>query len=83
MNGNEPAFPFPSGPEPRHGEFHERWEGMTYRQWLAGKALAAIVSNPSLTGGIHERSLFASSKDAVALADALIARLNETPAKCQ
>ena len=35
-----PAFPWPSGPEPRVDQFHDRWEGMTLRDYFIAHAPA-------------------------------------------
>lgn len=69
-NDGGPAFPFPSGPEPRVNEFHDRSEGMSLRAYFAGQVLAEVDS----------RSL-GSPADIAAeccqLADAIIAELNK------
>jgi len=42
-----PAFPFPSGPEPRVDSFHDRCEGMTLRDWFAGMAITGLSRTDS------------------------------------
>ena len=44
-----PAFPFPSGPEPRENTFHDRSEGMTLRDYFAAKAMQAMIATYRLT----------------------------------
>lgn len=61
MKPNEPAFPVDGG---------EVFEGMTKREYIAAKMLAAIVGS---WGGYEPRVVVAA--DAVAYADALIAEL--------
>lgn len=44
-DGGGPAFPFPSGPEPRVDMYHDRWEGMSLRDWFAGMALQGMLAS--------------------------------------
>lgn len=44
-NDGGPAFPFPSGPEPRVNAYHDRSEGMSLRDWFAGQATTDDVND--------------------------------------
>ncbi len=65
MNGNIPAFPV-SIP----GVGDNGWHGMTYRQWLIGMAISGAARIP---GGNAEKL----AHDAIRVADAVIAKMNE------
>lgn len=49
-----PAFPFPSGPEPRVNEFHDRCEGMSLRDYFAGCALQSYMASPTALRQLDE-----------------------------
>lgn len=68
-----PAFPFPSGPEPRVNEFHDRWEGMTLRQYYAGEAIKGLVGPAADPSGVWAGDPMRAAEMAVQIADALIA----------
>ena len=81
-NDGGPAFPFPSGPEPRVNEFHDRCEGMTLRDWFAGQALAGYSAQvderrcpPDRTSADEWRAemLLADATWCYKMADAMIA----------
>lgn len=65
-------FAFPSTPVGQDGlPCMESWPGMTLRQWLAGRALAGLLANPS----IEDLSQEQIALDAVLFADALLEKL--------
>jgi len=74
---NDPAFPVP-------GNLGYHAEGMSFREYLAGQALAGMMANPNWNSAALVM-LGVSDKDAprvaasvaVAYADALIAKLKE------
>ncbi len=76
-----PAFPFPSGPEPRVNEFHDRCVGMSLRAWLTGQALPAIISLENIYCGCEAQGTAAAkaAQWAVEVADATIKALQEAP----
>ena len=90
-NDGGPAFPFPSGPEPREDEFHDRCDGMSLRDWFAGQALIGLVASnvkydPSGVGGpvyMGEGLLDSGAEslaiDAFAIADQMLAARKEQP----
>lgn len=47
--GDVPAFPMPSGDEPRVDATTHYNEGMSYRQWLVGMALQGLLANRHVT----------------------------------
>ena len=65
-NDGGSAFPFPSGPEPRVNEFHERSEGMSQRVWLASVAMHALLL------ASHERFVQAAALGPTAAEDAIV-----------
>lgn len=67
-----PAFPFPSGPEPRVDSFHERCEGMSLRDWFAGMALPACISMSGQDGSFE-----GDAANAYHAADAMLAERNK------
>jgi hypothetical protein len=64
----EPAFPV---------HIDSRDDGMTLREYYAGKAMAAILVSPATFNGGKELNQQEVAKLAVWMAEALIARLNE------
>lgn len=46
MKDGGPAFPMPSGEEPRVNRTTHYNEGMSLRSWLAGMAMQAIAADP-------------------------------------
>lgn len=42
-----PAYPMPSGPEPRDKSTTHYNEGMSLRDWFAGQALVGLIANDS------------------------------------
>ena len=68
-NDGGPAFPFPSGPEPRVDEFHDRCDGMSLRDWIAAKAMQGICAIPT-SANMEVASI---SKSAYLMADAMLA----------
>lgn len=76
VNDGGPAFPFPSGPEPRQGSYHERWEGMSLRDYFAAKAISSIIGvNESFYG------MQVACERAYKWADAMLAERNKPDAK--
>ena len=67
MNGNEPAFPYASG-----GHFGNAL-GLTKREWVAGMAMAAMLSQETVA--LPERM----AGVARLYADALLAELDKGP----
>lgn len=65
-----PAFPMPSGAEPRVNETTHYNEGMTLRDYFAGQALAVLLANP---GARWKRFPDEPAQDAYAVADAMLA----------
>ena len=65
-----PAFPFPSGPEPKVDRYHDRSEGMSLRDWFAGQALAGILSCSAVV--VVGLPKFALAQDAYEIADAML-----------
>lgn len=72
IDPNAPAYPMPSGPEPRVDTFTHYNEGMTIRAEIAKTLMAAAISNPNITGRYKE-----IAHGACQAADALIAELNK------
>lgn len=55
-------------------------EGMTLRQYYAGKALTGITANPNFFGSLFQQNPLGAAQFAVECADFLIAELSkETP----
>lgn len=84
IDKNTPAFPRPSGPEPRVDQYHECFDGMTYRQWLIGMALQGMLSRADLIDSYKSEmmNMVGTLKECVAdscmgYADAIIDRLNK------
>ncbi len=61
-----PAFPFPSGPEPRVDSFHDRCEGMTLRQWAAVTLCVPSSGTPWLDAMIREARQHATTAQLMA-----------------
>ena len=88
ITGNEPAFPFWEYNENGYGNavvYNEGIpkdnipfnRGLTIRQFMATKVMAALISGPGfvMDPGIHE----VVAKEAVKFTDELISGLNSTP----
>lgn len=56
------------------GHIHEQHLGMTLRAYFAGRAMAAIISDPRRRGTLNSTDV---ASNAVAFADALIVALNK------
>lgn len=71
INKYDPAFP-------THDYFDEKLTGvvpgLTKREYFAAMALQGLLANPTLAGN----TAFDDAKAAVEIADALIARMNES-----
>ncbi len=67
INNGGPAFAR-QGFEAPNGEIYWPQDGMTLRQWYAGRALTGLTASPNCTGIINE-----DAKDAWDYADAMIA----------
>lgn len=77
MNDGGPAFPMPSGNEPRVNETTHYNEGMSLRDWFAGMAMQGIAMYERSQGTVYENLSVASLRDsaqmAYQLADAMLA----------
>ena len=69
INDGGPAFPMPSGNEPRVNETTHYNEGMSLRDWFAGQALQGLCA--SQWGGLQRVSTFVER--AYEMADAMLA----------
>ena len=73
MADGGPAFPMPSGPEPRVDEFTHYNEGLSVRDYFAAKAMQGIITTKyyfEIVGKNNKRA--ALSTTAFAIADAMI-----------
>lgn len=65
-NGDMPAMP------PNAGWEHPQAKGLTKREYFAGLAMQAILSNPDLSGHVSQKA-----SSAVSAADALLKELDK------
>ncbi len=78
INDGGPAFPRPSGPEPRVDSYHECFEGMSLRAWLAGIAMQGILQScEPMKYGVTGEESESVAESALMCADALIAELEK------
>jgi hypothetical protein len=68
INDGGPAFPMPSGPEPRVESTTHYNEGMTLRDYFAGKALQGMIASCTKQNWKEEYAAKASYQ----LADAML-----------
>ena len=74
VNDGGPAFPVPMVPHDSQGGYTEvRWQGMSLRAWMAGKAMQGILAD----GVSYDWDVVRMAKASVTLADALIAELEK------
>lgn len=75
-------FAFPTFAMSEYGEgMAPEADGMTYRQYVAAKALEGLLANTSITGAlsqVNEKPGVVIAKMAVDFTDALIAELEKT-----
>lgn len=73
INDGGPAFPMPSGPEPRVNATTHYNEGMTLRDYFAAQAMQPIVLAAIQVAGPESNVDFAAiSKAAYRMADAML-----------
>lgn len=72
-NNGGPAFPKTEG----WFDSLDSHNGMSLRDWLAGQALAGLMTQPDVRNSLAEPWQTAVVRDCVKLADAMIARLGK------
>lgn len=68
-----PAFPFSMHPEHGYGPAESVDQGMSLRDWFAGQAMKAVVSNPHRDKNTAEDQAAKFAQCAYKLADAMLA----------